>query len=131
MAIFALFTQICSGLGLSSAAGLNAYVPLLVIGVLGRLGIVHLEGPYALLATTPALSVLGVLAVVDFIADTVPAVDHVTHAIGAVVHPIAGAIVFGSQAGAIGNLPPAVALGAGLIVAGGFHATRAAVRPVA
>src|SRR5689334_8697887 len=119
MAIFAQFLQICSGLGLSSAAGLNAYIPLLVIGVLGRLGVIHLDGPYSLLATNTSLSVLGVLAAVDFIADKVPAVDHVTHVIGAVVHPVAGAIVFGSQAGAIGNLPPAVALGAGLIVAGG------------
>jgi hypothetical protein len=126
-----LITQLFSGLGLSSAAGLNAYVPLLAVGILGRMGIVHLEGPYAILASWSALSVLGVLAVIDFIADKIPAVDHATHAIGVVVNPVAGAIVFGSQTHAIGHLPPAVALAAGLIVAGGFHATRAAVRPVA
>ena len=130
MAIFALFTQICSGLGLSSAAGLNAYIPLLAIGILGRIGIVHLEGPYALLASTTALTVVGILAVIDFVADKVPAVDHAIHAVGIVVNPVAGAIVFGSQVHAIGNIPPALALGAGLVVAGGFHATRAAVRPV-
>ena len=130
MAIFALFTQLCSGLGLSSAAGLNAYVPLLAIGILARMGIVHLEGPYVVLASTAALVVLGIMAAVDFVADKVPAVDHVMHALGMVVNPVAGAIVFGSQTHAIGQLPPALALGAGLVVAGGFHATRAAVRPV-
>jgi hypothetical protein len=131
MAIVAAFTQIFSGLGLSSAAGLNAYVPLLAVGILGRMGIVHLEGPYALLASTVALAVLGVLAAIDFIADKVPAVDHATHAVGAIINPVAGAIVFGSQTHALGHIPPALALGAGLIVAGGFHATRAAVRPIA
>jgi hypothetical protein len=131
LAILAIVTQLFSALGLSSAAGLNAYIPLLVVGILGRMGIVHLEGPYALLSSWTALGVLGALAAIDFVADKVPAVDHATHAIGAVVHPLAGAIVFGSQTHAIGNVPPALALAAGLIVAGGFHATRAAVRPVA
>jgi hypothetical protein len=126
-----VLTQLCSGLGLSSAAGLNAYVPLLAIGILGRMGIVHLEGHYAILAGWPALTAIGILAIVDFVADKVPAVDHATHVAGAIINPVAGAIVFGSQTHAIGHIPPAVALAAGLIVAGGFHATRAAVRPVA
>jgi len=130
MGAFAALTQVCSALGLSSAAGLNAYIPLLAIGILGRLGIVHLDGPYAMLSTWTVLIVLGVLAAIDFVADKVPAVDHATHAIGIVVNPLAGAIVFGSQTHAIGNVPAALSLAAGLIVAGGFHATRAAVRPV-
>lgn len=130
MPILAALTQLFSGLGLSSAAGLNAYIPLLAVGILARTGAVHLEGPYALLASPTALIILGILAAIDFVADKVPAVDHVTHAIGAIVNPVAGAIVFGSHTHAIGHIPPAVALGAGLIVAGGFHATRAAVRPV-
>jgi hypothetical protein len=130
MATVVAFTQIFSGLGLSSSAGLNAYIPLLAVGILARMGIVHLEGPYALLANTITLSVLGVLAAIDFIADKVPAVDHATHAVGAIINPVAGAIVFGSQTHALGHIPPALALGAGLIVAGGFHATRAAVRPI-
>ncbi len=126
----AILTQIFSGLGLSSAAGLNAYIPLLAIGIMGRMGFVHLDGPYTLLATWPALAIFGALGAIDFIADKVPAVDHAVHVVGAVVHPIAGAIVFGSQTQAIGNIPPALSLAAGLIVAGGFHATRAAVRPI-
>ena len=71
------------------------------------------------------------LAVVDFVADKVPAVDHVYHTAGTIIAPIAGAIVFASQNSIVGELHPAVAIGAGLVIAGGFHATRAAVRPVA
>ena len=126
-----MLTQLCAGLGLSSAAGLNAYIPLLAVGILGRIGVVHLEGPYALLSSWVGLSVIGVLAILDFVADKVPAVDHAVHVVGAIVHPVAGAIVFGSQSHAIGHIPPALALGAGLVVAGGFHATRSAIRPVA
>lgn len=125
------FSHLLSAFGLSSAAGLNAYIPLLLVGVLGRFGYVTLEGPYAQLAGTPVLAVLSVLALVDFVADKIPAVDHIVHVVGALVHPVAGAIVFASQNSLINDVHPAVALAAGFVLAGGFHATRAAVRPVA
>jgi hypothetical protein len=117
--------------GLSSAAGLNAYIPLLTIGVLSRLGLITLGDPYALLGSTPALLVLVALGVVDFVADKVPAVDHVTHMVGALVHPVAGAIAFASQSNVITDLHPALSLGAGFVLAGGFHTARAAIRPAA
>ena len=79
----------------------------------------------------PALIILLVLASIDFIADKVPALDHAVHLVGALVHPIAGAIVFASQQNLISNIHPAIALAAGFVMAGGFHATRAAIRPVA
>jgi hypothetical protein len=123
--------HILTGLGLSGAAGLNAYVPLLAVGILSRLGYLHLNDSYSLLASWPVLIVLGLLAVVDFIADKVPAVDHAWHAIGAFVAPVAGAVVFATQSGAASGVPPSIALALGFLLAGGFHATRAAVRPVA
>lgn len=131
MGLFAVVGQLISGLGLSSAAGLNAYLPLLAIGIMGKMGYAHLTGPYAALSADATLAVLGILAALDFVADKVPAVDHAMHVIGAIIHPVAGAIVFGSQTNAITGLPPALMLAAGLVVAGGFHVTRSAVRPVA
>lgn len=117
--------------GLSSAAGLNAYIPLLTIGVLSRLGLLTLGDPYALLGSTPALLALGGLGMIDFVADKIPAVDHVTHMLGALAHPVAGAIAFASQTNVITDLHPALSLGAGFVLAGGFHTARAAIRPVA
>lgn len=117
--------------GLSSAAGLNAYVPLLTIGVLSRFGYLTLAEPYALLGSTPALAILIALGIVDFIADKVPAVDHVTHMVGALVHPVAGAIAFASQNNAITDLHPAMSLAVGFVLAGGLHTARATIRPVA
>jgi hypothetical protein len=126
----ALF-NVFSAFGLSSAAGLNAYIPILAVGLLGRFEYLTLQEPYAILSSTPALIVIAALAIIDFVADKVPAVDHVTHVIGALVHPIAGAILFASQQNLISNVHPALALGAGFVMAGGFHATRASIRPVA
>lgn len=121
-----------SAFGLSSAAGLNAYVPLLAVGLITRYtSLWQLQAPYDMLASTPALAVLGVLAAVDFLADKVPVVDHIAHVIGAVVHPVAGAVLFASQNNVLTNIHPTVAMVAGVAVAGGFHAGRSAVRPVA
>jgi hypothetical protein len=126
-----LLVNLFSGFGLSSAAGLNAYIPLLAVGLLGRFDYLTLQNPYAVLESTPALAILAVLALIDFVADKIPAVDHVTHVVGALVHPIAGAIVFASQSNLITEVHPALALASGFVMAGGFHATRAALRPVA
>ena len=93
---FSAFSNLFSSFGLSSAAGLNAYIPLLAIGLMDRYNVLNLQDPYAILASTPALAILALLAVIDFIADKVPAVDHMTHIVGALVHPIAGAVVFAS-----------------------------------
>jgi hypothetical protein len=123
--------NVFSAFGLSSAAGLNAYIPLLAVGLLGRFEYLTLQNPYSILSTTPALLILVALALVDFIADKVPAIDHAVHVVGALVHPIAGAVVFASQQNLISNIHPAIALAAGFVMAGGFHATRAALRPVA
>jgi len=121
-----------SAFGLSSAAGLNAYLPLLIVGLTARYtDLLQLQAPYDLLASPAALGILGVLAAVDFLADKLPVVDHIAHIIGAVVHPVAGAILFASQNNVFTNLHPAIAMGAGILVAGGFHASRAAIRPVA
>ena len=118
--------------GVSSAAGLNAYVPLLIVGLVSRYtGFWHLQAPYDILASTPVLGILGVLAAVDFLADKIPGVDHIAHAVGVIVHPVAGAVLFASQNNVLTNVHPVVAMVAGVIVAGGFHAGRTALRPVA
>ena len=69
--------------GLSTASGLNAYVPLLVAGLLARYSdLVHLNPPYDLLAHPGVLTVLALLAALDFLADKVPVVDHALQWLG-------------------------------------------------
>ena len=115
--------------GLSGAAGLNAWIPLLITGLVHRFGWIDLPDHYDALGTTPALAALSVALAVDFVGDKVPAVDHVLHAAGVVVQPAAGAILFAAQSGVAGDLDPGVALVAGAIISGSVHAGRASLRP--
>ncbi len=119
-----------SALGLSSAAGLNATLPLLAIGLLGRSGYLDLADGYVSLGTWPVLAALAAVFVVDVVGDKVPGVDHVLHLVGTVVYPAAGAVAFASQAGVIDHLPSWLALLLGLTTAGSLHAARSAVRPL-
>jgi hypothetical protein len=119
-----------SGFGLATASGLNAYLPLLVVGLLARwTDLVRLNAPYDLLSHPAVLVVLAVLCVLDFVGDKIPVVDHVLHAIGLVVHPAAGAVVFLAANSSAGDVDPVLAAVCGLALAGGTHVTRASARP--
>ncbi len=122
--------SVLAALGLSGAAGLNAWLPLLAAAALDRAGAIELAAPFGALSSTPALIALAVMLAADFVGDKVPAVDHAVHAIGTVVHPAAGALLFTGQAGAETDLPAVVTAVAGALVAGSVHGARAAVRPV-
>ena len=122
--------SLATGLGLSTAAGFNAYVPLLITGILARTtDLITLDAPFDRLEDPVVLGVIAAIGVIDFIGDKIPAVDHVLHAIGLVVAPVAGAVL------ALGVTPdtgvvPAVALIMGAVAAEGTQGARATVRPL-
>lgn len=124
-------TGIFSAFGLSASAGLNAYIPLLVIALMARFtDWIHLNPPFDTLESPWIIGLLVVLSLVEFFADKVPAVNHVNDAIQTFVRPAAGAIAFAAAANVITDLHPVIALGAGLLVAGSVHAVKAvAIRP--
>ena len=91
-----------TGLGLASAAGLNAYVPLLVLGLLARYTeFIPLTPAWAWLAHPVTLVILGVLLAVEFVADKVPALDTVNDVLQTAVRPTSGGITFGAGASAV------------------------------
>lgn len=116
--------DVLTGLGLSGAAGLNAWLPAFAGALLTRLGVVELGDPFDELSRTPALVALGVLTAADFVGDKVPAVDHVLHAIGTVIAPVSGTALFTGETDA----SLAVSAVAGGSTAGVIHAARAALR---
>jgi hypothetical protein len=121
-----------SAFGLSTAAGLNAYLPLLTVGLLGRYtNLIHLDGPYALLSNPVVLLIIAILALIDFIGDKIPAIDHALHAVGLVIAPIAGAILFMSTNSSPGSVSPVLAAICGIVLALGTHSARATARPLA
>jgi hypothetical protein len=122
---------ILSAFGLSASAGLNAYIPLLVVALLGRFThLIQLNKPWDVLASWWSIGILLVLCLIEFFADKIPAVNHINDIIQTIVRPAAGAIVFAASAHIITNIHPIVSLVLGLLVAGGIHAAKAlAVRP--
>lgn len=121
-----------SAFGLSASAGLNAYIPLLVVGVIGHYfpNILKLSQPWDLISNPWILILLGVLVIIEMVADKVPAVNHINDIIQTVVRPAAGAIAFAASAKVVTDINPVLALACGLLMAGGVHVVKAAaVRP--
>jgi len=126
-----LLTGIFSAFGLSASAGLNAYIPLLVIALLARYtNLIKLTSPWDTLTSPWIIGLLIVLLAIEFFADKFPAINHINDALQTFVRPVAGAIVFAASAKVFSNIHPVIALAAGLLVAGSVHLVKAAaVRP--
>jgi len=126
-----LLTGILAAFGLSASAGLNAYIPLLVVALMAKFtNLIELQSPWNTLESWWVIGALIVLLLIEFFADKVPAVNHVNDAIQTFVRPAAGAIAFAASAQVITEVHPVVALIAGLIIAGSVHGVKSlAVRP--
>ncbi|MFN8636273.1 MAG: DUF4126 domain-containing protein [Chloroflexota bacterium] len=119
-----------SAFGLAAATGLNSTLPLLLVGLAARLGLISLAAPYDAIASPVALIGLGILAVVEVAADKIPGFDTVLHVVQGPVTLAAGAILFASQQSVVQDVSPGLAILIGLLTAGGVHSLRALARPV-
>ncbi len=124
-----LFTNLLGAIGLGSASGLNAWIPLLGLGVAQRAGVVTLTEPFDRLGSTAVLLVLAVVFVVDLVGDKIAVVDHVLHAAGTVVAPLSGAVVFAAQENLLSQSHPWAAALAGVVLGESVQLARGAVRP--
>ncbi len=122
---------IFTAFGLSSSAGLNAYLPLLIVALTARFtSLINLQPPFDWLTNPWVIGLLAVLLLIEIVADKVPLVDNANDVIQTVIRPAAGAILFAANANVITDVHPALALGAGILIAGGVHTAKATVRPV-
>lgn len=126
-----LLLGIFSAFGLSASAGLNAYIPLFVIAVAARYtDLFKLSAPFDTLTNPWIIVLLGVLIIIEFLADKVPAINHVNDAIQTFVRPVAGAIAFAASARVLTDVSPVISLACGLLIAGSVHTVKAAaIRP--
>ena len=122
---------VLSAFGLAASAGLNAYVPLLVVALVARFtDWIQLGATWEPLTSWWVIGALLVLGLVEFFADKIPAVNHANDLIQTFVRPAAGAVLFAASTNVVTDIHPVVALIAGLLVAGGVHLVKsAAVRP--
>jgi len=130
-----------TGTGLAASAGLNAYIPLLVMGLLARFSdLIDLPSGWTWLSNGWTLVILGVLLLVEVVADKVPVVDHVNDVVQTVVRPTAGGLAFGagsssqtvtvSDPGSFFSSHQWVPVAAGVLIALCVHGFKAAARPV-
>lgn len=133
--------ELLTGTGLATAAGLNAALPLLVLGGLDRwTGLVELPEEWAWLSDGWVLAVLAVLLLLDVAADKIPGVDHVNDLVQTVLRPTAGGLAFGAGAGsqtaAVTDPAGVVTSSAwvpvvlGIVLALAVHAAKALARPI-
>ncbi len=127
MEIFNIF----SAFGLSASAGLNAYIPLLVVSLLAKYtDLIKLSPPWDAMASWWVIGILIFLSIIEILADKIPEVNHINDIVQSFVRPTAGAIVFAASASNIAFINPILALVAGLLVAGSVSAVKSlAIRP--
>ncbi len=123
--------DILAAFGLSASAGLNAYIPLLVVSLLARFtDLISLSDPWNALESWWIIGLLVVLSLIEFFADKVPAVNHINDVVQTLIRPTAGAVLFAASANVITDIHPILSIAAGLLIAGSVHAVKsAAVRP--
>jgi hypothetical protein len=137
VAVFAALT----GIGLAASAGLNAWIPLLAVGLLARYShLIELPGSWHWLSNGWVLLILGVLLAIEMVADKIPIVDHVNDVIHTVIRPTAGGIAFGAASGAQTTMvtDPGkffsghqwIPIVAGVLIALSVHGVKASARPV-
>ena len=123
--------DLASAFGLSTSAGLNAYIPMLVVALLGRFtNLVQFEEPWSALSSWWIIALLAILLVIETVADKIPAVDSVNDIIQTLIRPTAGAILFAAQTQSTMHLHPVLAMGCGIVLAGSVHAVKTGARPV-
>jgi hypothetical protein len=134
--------ELMTGFGLASAAGLNAYIPLLSMGLLDRYtNLVNLPSGWAWLSNGWVIAIVAVLLAIEIVADKMPALDSINDTVQTLVRPTSGGIVFGSgtaaQTAAVtdpgefahtGQWIPVVI---GVVTALVVHLTKTTVRPAA
>lgn len=124
-------SNIATSFGLAGSAGLNAYLPLLIVALTARFTtLITLNRPFDVLTDNLVIGVLAVLLLIEVVVDKIPAVDTINDVIHTVIRPAAGAILFAASSNAIADMHPALAMICGLILAGSVHAIKATARPV-
>ncbi|WP_019137001.1 DUF4126 domain-containing protein [Cellulomonas massiliensis] len=127
-----------TGIGLSAAAGLNAYIPFLVVALLARFtDVVTLPAGWEWMESWWAIGIGAVLLAADVVLDKIPAVDTVNDAVQTAIRPASGAVLFAATSAAADleqsswvQDRPWVPVVAGVLVALAVHGTKASVRPV-
>ena len=108
------------------ASGINAYATVFVLGLLGRYA--GTGGVPEGFMRTDVLVVMGILALLELVADKIPVVDSFWDVPSTVIRPIAGAVIGALIAGAQGDLLTISLAAVGGVTALLSHLSKAGIR---
>ena len=124
----ALLQTLALTAGTAWASGINLYATIAALGIAGSTGYVELPPGLAVVQDPLVILIAGVMYCVEFLADKIPGVDTAWDAVHTFIRIPAGALM---AAGAIGDVTPALSVGAALLgggVTAATHATKAGSR---
>lgn len=128
---------VLTGAGLSAAAGLNAYIPFLMVGLLARFtDVITLPGGWQWIESWWALGIGALLLISELVLDKIPVVDSINDVAGTVIRPATGGIIAAAtqSANALDHSSflqdhEWIAFIGGLAVAGVVHVGKSTARP--
>src|SRR5574340_988719 len=117
-------------IALAASAGLRAWLPMLLAGILARLGWLSVGPAFQFLTSNRALLIFGVATAIELIGDKIPAVDHALDLIGTGLRPAVGALLAASVLGTVSDPLAASVLGAVVGAPSAFvpHLAKSALR---
>lgn len=118
------------GFGLSASAGLNAFIPLLVVALADRISSgFDLDRPYDFLSSSAGIVIILTLLTIEVVVDKIPRADHLNDLVQSAIRPAAGAVLFMAVVNEHDELHPLIAMVFGLVVAGAVHWYKTTARP--
>jgi hypothetical protein len=126
-----VLAALLSSLGLALPAGLNAWLPFLILALADRFSsAVELDAPFDVISSTPGIIVILLLLPIELVADKIPGIDHISDLAHTAIRPLAGAILAAAIADASGDVDAWIGAIIGLGGAGATHAVKMSTRPV-
>ena len=128
---------VLTGMGLSAAAGLNAYIPFMIVALIARFtDVITLPSGFQWIESPWAIGVGALLLLTELVLDKIPAIDTVNDAIQTFVRTSMGGLIFAATTAAedldrstwMGD-NPWVGVVLGIAVSGLVHSGKMAARP--
>jgi hypothetical protein len=119
------------GVGLSSIAGIRAYLPLALVGLFAALGLFVLPEPLGILGSWVVVGALFVLALLETVLDKVAALDPVLDYVQTPVRIASGAVLFSAVLGDGVGVSALPELAIGAAIAGVVAVSKIVLRPSA
>jgi len=128
---------VLTGMGLSAAAGFNAYIPFMIVALVAKYtDFITLPSSYAWMESWWAIGIGGALLLTELVVDKVPAIDSMNDAVQTFIRPSMGGLLSAATTGAtaLDNSPwmaqnQWIGVMLGIVVAGLVHTGKATARP--